>query len=133
MGHDPSPNSVFPSLVVFEQGASALLPRLRRAAYAPESWKEDVDIARAYQENGKGPGRPGDGITVVAVAGGSELASTHNVDGGVVTEAVVDNAPGAAEEWEMADDRLEACLQGGVSLTSLDVSSPRITANFVEM
>lgn len=128
-GARPETNLVF--IVLSSQGASALLPRLR-AAYAPENCKEDVDPARVYQESGKGPGRPDDGTTV-AVAGDSELASTRNTADGVVTEAVVDDAAGAAEEWEMADDRMEACLQGGVSLTSLDVSSPWITASFVEM
>lgn len=36
------------------------------------------------------------------------------------------------DDWETADDRLEACLKGGVSLLSLDLSSPLITADFVK-
>lgn len=93
-----------------------------------------------YRENsGQRPGRhdSGDTTVVVAVAGELERASTPHIiaAAGTVTETVVDDTAGAVEEeeWEMADDRMEACLQGGVSLTSLDVSSPRITASFVKM
>lgn len=44
-------------------------------------------------------------------------------------EAVVE---GVEEDWETACDRIEASLRGGVSLTSLDLSSPRVTAEFVK-
>lgn len=48
-----------------------------------------------------------------------------------VCEAVCEDG-GEMDDWETADDRIEASLHGGVSLTSLDVSSPRISSGFVE-
>lgn len=36
------------------------------------------------------------------------------------------------EGWETADERIQASLRGGVSLTILDVSSPLISADFVK-
>lgn len=49
-------------------------------------------------------------------------------DGGVSSIGGVDGA----EEWETADERIQASLSGGVSLTSLDVSSPIVTSRFVK-
>lgn len=37
------------------------------------------------------------------------------------------------EDWETANERIQMALKGGISLTSLDLTSPLISANFVMM
>lgn len=36
------------------------------------------------------------------------------------------------EDWETADERIQVSLRGGVSLTTLDISSPFVSADFVK-
>lgn len=109
--HNSSYNSVVSPRVV--QGARAIMPGLKNVDTSQErahgSERHAADLAEAYRDIDDGDGSAGEPRTVssTSVGGGEE------------------------EEWESANDRMEASLRGGVSLTSLDVSSPRITIGFI--
>lgn len=98
------------------QGASAVLPGLHTAAtsqeraYTPGGAAGLAEVYRDRDDGGGGAGAPR--LTMVS-------STASEVGGG-------------EEEWESANDRIEASLRGGVSLTSLDVSSPRITVEFIK-
>lgn len=105
-----------PTCVV--QGAGTILPGLHTTDTSPERTcapEGDVDLAEAYRDREDGHGSAGE-----------------------PRPASLQTAPGASEggegeeEWESANDRIEASLRGAVSLTSLDVSSPRITIEFIK-
>lgn len=101
------------------QGAGVLLPALRMAD-APtgehRSPEDAVDLAEVYRN------------------GNAEVEGENPVDGasGLASPQPANESGGETEDWEGADDRVEACLHGGISLTSLDVSSPLITSAFIE-
>lgn len=90
------------------QGAGAILPGLNTTDRSQE--RTHADLAEAYRDTDDGDGSAGKPQTVC-----------NTSEGG-----------GEEEDWEFANDRMEACLRGGVSLTSLDVSSPRITIEFIK-
>lgn len=98
-----------PLVACLHQGANALLPVLHGGIPANDTHLSHDSVAEPCREDVKGGG--GDG----------EIA--------IGKSCVV---PEEAEDWETADDRMEACLQGGVSLTSLDISSPLLSSKFVE-
>lgn len=116
------------------QGASALLPVLRTAdtpKTGPQASRDLVDLAEVYRDGG-GERTPGvkEGKTSEREAGCSALET-----GKAVCEAsrdAVGQDVGGEDDWETAGDRMEGCLWGGFSLTSLDISSPLVTAAFVE-
>ncbi len=112
----PPPMRLVPFRVL--QGAGAILPGLhesgtpaREGAAPPE---DAAGLSEVYRDS---DGGAGDSSRVVPAARVSERGA-----GGVEER----------EEWENADDRMEASLRGCVSLTSLDVSSPRVTAGFIK-
>lgn len=90
-----------------------------------------VDLAEVYRD-GDAEREPGieEGKTREREAGWSAAETAE-----VVREAVRDaigQAVRGEENWKTAGDRMEGCLRGGFSLTSLDVSSPFVTPGFVE-
>lgn len=118
------------------QGAGALLPALN-AGDRPNGGSHAAELAEVYRNGTVADCLGGNAVhtamdTKSRVASGDDglVASTqpaayHAAAG----EAVVE---GTEEDWETACDRIEASLRGGVSLTSLDLSSPRVTAGFVK-
>lgn len=114
------------------QGGDTLLPALHatdtpnEGADTPE--EVSFDLAEVYRDgdsggdgNGSAKGAPPRHASAATV---SHRTSSSSKSGR--------NALGEEDEdWETADDRIGVSLRGGVSLTSLDISSPRITAGFV--
>ncbi|CAM9091776.1 unnamed protein product [Scytosiphon promiscuus] len=118
-----------------DQGAAALMPALS----APdERGRVSHDLAEVYREGGAGGGAAESVADTTAERcesssenGKNELAipqAASRTGVGRKGEAVGDQE----EDWETAYDRIEASLRGCVSLTSLDLSSPRVTADFVK-
>ncbi|CAM9600913.1 unnamed protein product [Ectocarpus fasciculatus] len=115
-----------------DEGAGALLPALH-AGDRPNGGSHAAELAEVYRDD-----------TAVDPLAGNEVdreMDTKSGDDGLVAStqpaayrAAVDEAvvEGVEEDWETACDRIEASLRGGVSLTSLDLSSPRVTAGFVK-
>lgn len=103
------------------QGAGTILPGLLDTAAASQERtctpKSAADLGEVYRDGDDGHRRS---------AGALRKASLHT------TVSRTNEAGGVEEEWESANDRIEASLRGGVSLTSLDVSSPRITVEFIK-
>lgn len=111
---------IFP---LVEQGAGAILPDLHTEDAPPERTcnpEISADLAEVYRDGDDGDG---DGSAAGAPRTASLLAAVSGTS---------EKAGGGDEEWESANDRMEASLRGGVSLTSLDLSSPRITIEFIK-
>lgn len=116
------------------QGAGALLPALHTAD--PRSERSDVpggvvDLAEVYRDSDEKPNLRNKGQNVDEGAPGlasiqAEVKSAHED-----ALLIVDTVEGK-DDWETADARMEACLHGGISLTSLDVSSPLISPGFIK-
>ncbi|CAM9753618.1 unnamed protein product [Ectocarpus sp. 4 AP-2014] len=119
-----------------DKGAGALLPALN-ADDTPNGGSHAAELVEVYRDGTAGDCLAGNAVdtamdTKSTVASGDDglVASTQSAAyHAAAGEAVVE---GAEEEWETACDRIEASLRGGVSLTSLDLSSPRVTAGFVK-
>lgn len=116
------------------QGASALLPVLHAADTPKEGLQASqdiVDLAEVYRD---GCAAGGPGVKESKVGERAPGCSTLET-GEAVREAardVIGQAVRGEEDWETAGDRMEGCLRGGFSLTSLDVSSPLVTPGCVE-
>lgn len=115
------------------QGASALLPVLHASdtpKIRPQASRDSVDLAEAYRDTGA---ERGAGVKEGKVSEREAECSAPETDE-AVREAALDagQAVRGEDDWETAGDRVEGCLRGGFSLTSLDVSSPLVTPGFVE-
>jgi len=121
----PPPAFLFPSRAL--QGAGAVLPGLHESGTPTREGAPPLEdaagLSEVYRDGDAGDGGDGSGG---GVAGSSRIVPTSRVSGR--------GAGGGEEreEWETADDRIEASLRGCISLTSLDVSSPRVPAGFIK-
>lgn len=142
------------------QGAAAVLPALREASNQETSGQDDerpccngagANLAEPMTSEGKR-------TTTNRIAETQEVPWTESFhDGGRANknsvnvstiegkddstfaagtkekfQSSVGGGDGLEEDWETAGDRIQASLRGGLSLTSLDVSSPLISADYVK-
>lgn len=126
------------------QGGDALLPVLHttdtpnEGASTPEQAAFDLaevfrDSNRGGDANGSAAGAPPRRASAPIVPRCTNRSSSSSDGSSRSSSSSNRNATGGTEDedWETANDRIETSLRGGVSLTSLDLSSPRITAGFV--
>eukprot|EP00903_Cladosiphon_okamuranus_P009067 g8668.t1 len=101
-----------------DEGAGAILPGLHTTGTSPgraRGTEGAIGLADVNRDREDGDGSGGE----------PRPASPQTAHG-------ASEGGGGEEEWESANDRIESTLRGGVSLTSLDVSSPRITIEFIK-
>ena len=114
------------------QGASALFPVLHTSDTPRKGLQvsQDVDLADVYRE-GDLEGGLGVNNREKERAAGHSAPETGAVVLGANRDAVC-AAGGGEDNWESAGDRMDGCIRGGFSLTSLDISSPLVTSDFVK-
>ncbi|CAM9357217.1 unnamed protein product [Hapterophycus canaliculatus] len=113
-----------------DEGAAALMPGL---SATDKRGRVSHDLSEVYRE--------GEAGSSVAESPARIESSSGNDRGDLATPQAASEAgaggqreavKGQEEDWETACDRIEASLRGCVSLTSLEMSSPRVTADFIK-